>query len=230
VPLAASGGRDAGQGLDDVPDAEVDAAGAQKKTLHASERDTPRVRALRGHFKKRVAAVDPTKLVFVDESGVNTSMTRTRGRAAPGERVTGAVPQGHWKTLTMIGALRLKGIAAAVTVDAATDTDVFGTFVHDALVPALQPGDVVLWDGLAPHKAQRMQREIEQARAKLIMLPPYSPDLSPIEPAWSKVKGHVRDVAPRTAQTLGHAAAEGFASVNAADARGWFKNCGYCVQ
>lgn len=185
---------------------------------------------MRGHFKKRLAVEDPAKLVFVDESGINTSMTRQRGRAPPGERVSGAVPQGHWKTLTMIGALRLEGMAAAVTVDAATDTDVFGAFVRDALVPSLRPGDVVLWDGLAPHKAEGMQREVEQAMAKLISLPPYSPDLSPIEPAWSKVKGHVRDVAPRTAETLGDAAAEGFASISAADARGWFKKCGYCVQ
>jgi transposase len=216
--------------VDDVPGAEGAAAGAQKKTLHASERDTPRVRALRGHFRRRVAAVDPAKLVFVDESGINTSMTRTRGRAVPGERVAGAVPQGHWQTLTMIGALRLEGMAAAVTVDAATDTDVFGTFVHDALVPALRPGDVVLWDGLAPHKARRVREEVERARATLMPLPPYSPDFCPIEPAWSKVKGHVRDVEPRTAEALGQAAADGFAAVTAADARGWFQNCGYCVH
>ena len=188
------------------------------------------MRALRGHWKKRVAAVDPGKLVFVDESGINTSMTRARGRAPPGERVAGAVPRGHWETLTMIGALRLDGVAAAVTVDAATDTDVFGAFVHDALVPALRPGDVVVWDGLAPHKAERARREVERARARLMPLPPYSPDLAPIEPAWSKVKGHVRDVEPRTADELGRAAAEGFASITAADARGWFENCGYCVQ
>jgi transposase len=213
-----------------VPGAEEAAAGAQKKTLHASERDTPRVRALRGQFKKRLAAEDPARLVFVDESGINTAMTRSRGRAEPGKRVSGAVPQGHWTTLTMIGALRLEGMATAVTVDAATDTDVFGAFVREALVPALRPGDVVLWDGLAPHKAQQMQHEVEQAKARLIPLPPYSPDLSPIEPGWSKVKGHVRDVAPRDAQTLGDAAAEGFASISAADARGWFKKCGYCVQ
>ena len=188
------------------------------------------MRALRGHFKKRVAAVDPAKLVFVDESGINTSMTRARGRAIPGERVQGAVPQGHWKTLTMIGAIRISGMAAAVTVNAATDTDVFGAFVHDALVPTLHPGDVVLWDGLAAHKVQQMQQQIEQAQATLIPLPPYSPDLSPIEPAWSKVKGYVRAVAPRTTETLGDAAAEGFASVSAADAHGWFKKCGYCVH
>jgi transposase len=99
------------------------------------------------------------------------------------------------------------------------------------LVPVLHPGDVVLWDGLAPHKAQQMRHQIEQAQARLIPLPPYSPDLSPIEPGWSKVKGHVRDVAPRTAEALdAAAAAEGFANVTAADARGWFKKCGYCVH
>jgi transposase len=166
----------------------------------------------------------------VDESGINTAMTRVRGRAGPGERVAGAVPQGHWKTLTMIGALRLEGVAAGVTIDAATDTDVFGTFVQDALVPVLHPGDVVVWDGLSPHKNPRMREAIEQAKATLMPLPPYSPDLSPIEPCWSKVKGHVRGDEPRTPQALGRAAAEGFARVTAADARGWFKNCGYHVH
>ena len=91
---------------------------------------------MRGHFKKRIAKVDPKKMVFMDESGINTAMTRTHGRGPPGERVPGTVPHGHWKTLTMIGALRLEGVVAAVTVDASTDTDVFGTFVHEALVPA----------------------------------------------------------------------------------------------
>ena len=174
--------------------------------------------------------MDPHKLVFVDESGINTALTRTRGRGPPGERVQGAVPQGHWKTLTMLGALRLGGVAAAVTVDAATDTEVFHGFVHEALVPVLHPGDVVVWDGLSPHKAERVRQEVEQAEAELLPLPPYSPDLSPIEQCWSKVKGHVRDVAPRTPEALGKAAAEGFKSVKTSDARGWFAKCGYCVH
>lgn len=168
--------------------------------------------------------------MFVDESGINTAMTRTRGRAPPGERVHGAVPQGHWQTLTMIGALRLEGFAAAVTVDASTDTDVFDAFVREVLVPALRPGDVVLWDGLKPHKVPRMKEQVESAKATLMPLPPYSPDLSPIEPSWSKVKHGVRSQEPRTPEALGQAAADGFASVTAADARGWFKKCGYCVH
>jgi transposase len=99
-----------------------------------------------------------------------------------------------------------------------------------ALAPALRPGDVVVWDGLGPHKAERVKRELEAVRAELMPLPPYSPDLSPIEPCRAKVKGHVRDVEPRTPDALGRAAAQGFASVTASDARGWFANCGYCVH
>ncbi len=181
--------------------------------------------------------MDPKDLVFVDESGVDTSMTRTRGRGAPGagrgargERVAGAVPQGHWRTLTMLAALRLKGVAAAATVDAATDTDLFDAFVGRALVPALRPGDVVVWDGLAPHKAPAVREAVERARARLMPLPPYSPDFSPIEPCWSKVKQHVRGAEARTAEALGQAAAAGFASVTPADTRGWFANCGYRVH
>jgi transposase len=165
----------------------------------------------------------------VDESGINTSMTRARGRGLPGPRVEGAVPCG-WKTLTMLGAVRLGGVAALATVEAPTDTDVFHAFVHDALVPALRKGDVVVWDGLGPHKAERVKREVAVAKAELMPLPPYSPDLSPIEPCWSKVKGHVRDAEPRTAEAMGRAAADGFASVTESDCRGWFAKCGYCVH
>ena len=174
--------------------------------------------------------MDATKLVFVDESGINTAMTRTRGRAPPGQRVVGAVPQGHWRTLTMLGALRLEGMAAAATVDAATDTDVFDAFVRLGLVPALRAGDVVVWDNLSPHKSGMVQEAVEGARAKLLPLPPYSPDLNPIEPCWSKVKQHVRSAEARTGETLGSAAATGFASVTRADAEGWFAKCGYCVH
>jgi transposase len=202
----------------------------KNKTLHASERDTPRVRALRGHWKKRIRQVDVKKLVFVDESGVNTAMTRTRARASPGERAVGSVPQGHWKTLTMLGALRLDGMTAAATIDAATDTDVFGAFVRHSLVPALRGGDVVVWDNLAPHKAQEVREQIERKQAELIPLPPYSPDLSPIEPCWSKIKQRVRSTEPRTVDALGAVTAKAFAAITPADARGWFAKCGYCVH
>ena len=170
------------------------------------------------------------KFVFVDESGANTSMTRTRGRAPRGERAEGSVPNGHWSTVTMIGALRLEGLAAAATVDAATDGPVFRSFVTDALVPALRRGDVVVWDNLSPHKAAGVAEAVESAGASLMPLPPYSPDFSPIEPMWSKVKQALRTAEARTPQALGEAAASAFASVTASDARGWFAQCGYCVH
>lgn len=157
-------------------------------------------------------------------------MTRMRARAPVGERAAGFVPQGHWKTMTMLGALRLEGVAAAATIEAATDALVFDVFVRECLTPALRAGDVVVWDNLAPHKAQAVRETVEARHARLEPLPPYSPDLSPIEPCWSKVKQHVRSAEPRTPEALGAAAAKAFASVTAADARGWFEHCGYCVH
>jgi transposase len=213
-----------------VPSLAATGTALEKKSLVASERKTPRVRALRGHWKKRIAQVDPARLVFVDESGVNTAMTRSRARAPAGDRATGLVPQGHWKTTTLLGALRLDGIAAAATIDAATDSPVFDAFVRECLVPALRAGDVVVWDNLAPHKAQAVREAVEASHARLEPLPPYSPDLSPIEPCWSKVKQHVRSEEPRTPQAVGIAAAAAFASVTPQDARGWFQHCGYCVH
>ena len=166
----------------------------------------------------------------MDESGANTAMTRPRGRAPRGERVEGSVPNGHWSTLTMIGALRLDGLAAAVTIDAATDGPVFRSFVTDALVPALRRGDVVVWDNLSPHKAAGVAEAVEAAGASLMPLPPYSPDYSPIEPMWSKVKQCLRTAAARTLPALRDAADAAFAAVTAADAGGWFDHCGYCVH
>jgi len=157
-------------------------------------------------------------------------MTRLYGRAPPGERVAGAVPHKGWRTLTMLGALRLDGLAAAFTVDAATDAEVFRGFVLAALVPVLRKGDVVAWDGLSAHGAAGVGPAIEAAGAELRPLPPYSPDLSPIEPMWSKVKQCLRDEAARTVRALRGAAAEAFAAVTAADAHGWFEKCGYCVH
>jgi len=117
-----------------------------------------------------------------------------------------------------------------VTIDAATDADVFGTFVRESLIPVLHSGDVVVWDNLSAHKSIACRAALEQKHAELIPLPPYSPDLSPIEPCWSKVKQHVRSSGARTIETLGQAAAEGFAMVTRHDALGWFNKSGYCVH
>ncbi|MGA2477110.1 MAG: IS630 family transposase [Terriglobia bacterium] len=205
-------------------------AAAQKKSLHASERDTPRVKALREEFRQSVAKVNPRKLVFVDESGANTALTPSRGRAISGERVVGAVPHGHWKVLTMLGALRLEGPVAEATVEAPTDSEVFRTFVRESLAPALRPGDVVVWDNLSPHRAAGVVEAVLARHAAVLPLPPYSPDFSPIEPGWSKVKQAMRRAEARTSERLGEAAGMAFASITSTDTRGWFKKCGYPVH
>ena len=153
--------------------------------------------------------------MFVDESGVTRSMTRRYGRAPKGERVYDAVPLGHWEGTTLIGALALDCVRASFTVDAATDTDIFRVFVEQALVPALRPGDVVVWDNLPAHKAPELKVQIEAVRATLLPLPPYSPDFNPIEQCWSKVKECLRSAQARTTEALQQAIAHAFAAVTA---------------
>jgi len=231
VPRLARRRRRLGATVDHVPrPAASAAAAAQKKSLHASERDTPRVQALRAAWLAEVGSIPPRKLVFVDESGATTAMTRTHGRAPPNERVAGAVPHGHWRVMTILGALRLGGVVAGASIEAATDTEIFRLFVTEALVPALRPGDVVVWDNLGAHRAADLEQAVRSAGARLLPLPPYSPDLSPIEPGWSKVKQHLRSAEARTAEALGTASVDAFGSITSADTRGWFRHCGYAVH
>lgn len=181
---------------------------------------------MRQRWRRAARPIDRDRFVFVDESGANTSMTRTRARAVRGRRAVGAVPNGHWKTLTLLGAVRRKGMLAAATIAAPTDAEVFRTFVRDALVPALRPRDVVVWDNLSAHQASGVIEMIQSAGASVLPLPPYSPDFSPIEPCWSKIKQHLRTAQARTPEALGAAATHAFSTVTPQDARGWFENCG----
>jgi transposase len=181
----------------------------------------------RSVWRDQAVAIDPARLVFVDESGVTRSMTRRYGRAPKGERVPGAVPLGHWAVTTLIGALALDGVRASFTVDAATDADIFQVFVEQVLRPALRPGDVVIWDNLPAHKTPSLKIIIESAQATLLPLPPYSPDFNPIEQCWSKVKEFLRAAEARTTETLEQAITQAFASITPADACGWFQHCGY---
>jgi transposase len=199
----------------------------QKKTLHATERDTVTNQQKRAAWRRQVDEIDPAHLVFIDESGVTRSMTRPYGRAPKGERVYGSVPLAHWEVTTLIGALALDGLRTSFTIDAATDADVFHVFVERALAPTLRPGDVVIWDNLAAHKAPELKAVVESVQATLLPLPPYSPDLNPIEQCWSKVKEFLRAAEARTSEALEQAIAQAFARVTASDARGWFQHCGY---
>ena len=187
------------------------------------------MKALREEFADAVSQVDPAKLVFVDESGATTSLTRTRARSERGMRIEGLVPGGHWKVTTMIGAVRSGGVAVVGSIEAPTDGPTFLAFVRDGLAPALRPGDVVVMDNLGAHKVKGVRETIERAGARLLYLPPYSPDLSPIEPCWSKVKSWLRTIGARTAGALGQAIREAFDRIETSDLRGYFRHCGYVL-
>jgi transposase len=168
-------------------------------------------------------------LVFFDESGAKTNMTRLRGWSPRGERVHDCAPAGHWCTTTMISSIRMDGTTACMTVDGATDTDVFEAFAESVLIPTLKPGDVVVMDNLSPHKAPRTIRLIEQTGVQVLFLPAYSPDLNPIEKMWSKVKEFLRAAKARTEEALWAAIAAALEAVTPQDAIGWFASCGYGI-
>lgn len=167
---------------------------------------------------------------MLDESYATTQFTRLRGRGPRGERVIERVPHGHWKTLTMLGAITVEGVLAAATIDQATNAEVFATFVRDALVPALRPGMVVVMDNLASHKVAGIAELIEGAGCRVEYLPPYSPDLSPIKPVWSKVKQLLRTEEAREVPRLIDAIGEAFARVTPADCYNCFADCGYTLH
>jgi transposase len=199
----------------------------KKKTYHASERDSPRVQEQRREFKEKLAAVDPKRLVFVDETGATTAMNRTYARAPLGERVQASAP-GGWSNVTLISGLRTAGMVAPLALPGSTDRAVFETYVEQVLVPELRVGDVVVWDNLSPHKSAAAVAAIEAAGARLIPLPVYSPDLSPIEEMFSKVKASLRTIAARAVDTVIDAMGEALNAIKKTDILGWFHDrCSY---
>lgn len=154
-------------------------------------------------------------------------MTRLRGRAQRGERVVAKTPHGHWQTTTMIASLRVDGSTACMAIEGATDTEVFHAYVRQVLCPSLRPGDLVIMDNLSPHKNEPTLALIERRGASVLFLPPYSPDLNPIEKMWSKVKAALRSTEARTQCALIEAIAAALARVTPQDAINWFASCGY---
>jgi transposase len=177
----------------------------RKKTLHAAERDSEANRKRREEFLETIQAIAPEKLIFLDESGVTTEMTRQWGRAPRGQRIDEAMPQGHREVLTTLGAMSLRGMDAVMTVPSATDGEVFRAYVGQVLCPKLQPGDVVVMDNLSAHKVSGIREKIEACHAQVLYLPPYSPDLNPIEKAWSKFKQFLRAAKARSKEALDQA-------------------------
>jgi transposase len=166
-------------------------------------------------------------LIFLDESGAKTNLTRLRGRAQRGQRVKASCPAGHWQTLTMISSIRLDGSTACMAMEGATDTETFRAYVREVLIPTLQPGDRIVMDNLSPHKSDQTLALIANAGAEVLFLPAYSPDLNPIEKMWSKIKGLLRGAEARTPAALIAAIGHALAQVTPKDALGWFTSCGY---
>jgi transposase len=197
--------------------------------VSAAERSRPDVAERRAHWAAMLPGLDPDTLVFLDESGARTNLARLRGRCPEGDRLVAPGPHGHWKTYTMLAAVRTAGPCAAALVDGPVDADVFRAYTELVLVPALRPGDVVVMDNLQPHKAAGVRQMIESAGATLLYLPPYSPDYNPIENMWSKVKQLLRSAAARTFEALQRAVWAALDAVTQDDCRGFFAHCGYAA-
>jgi transposase len=197
--------------------------------LRAQEQDRADVAAARAAWREELAKVDPRHLVFLDESGVDTRLTRSCARAAPGQRAVGKVPGGHWERLTVIGALGRDGVVASMSIAAATSGAVFLAFVEQVLVPALRyrPNAIVVMDNLSAHKGEQVRAALEAAKVTYRYLPSYSPDLNPIEACWSKLKGWLRTKAARSLEALEAELGPALAAITAQDAQGWFRFCGY---
>jgi len=176
----------------------------------------------RAHWHEQLAAEGVAARVFVDESGANTKMTRLRGRALGGQRLLARIPQGHSQTSTLISGLRLQGPCAPWLFDGPMNGEMFVAWVRQGLAPTLRPGDVVILDNLSTHKIRGVRETLEAAGARLLYLPPYSPDFNPIEPMWSKIKQILRSHDPRREADLLWAAKTAFQSISAADCSGFF--------
>jgi transposase len=202
----------------------------QKRVPRAAEPDGPEVQERRREFREELAGIGPRRLVFVDECGANTAMTRTYGRAPAGQRVYADTP-GRWDSITLTCGMRLRGAMAASAFPGATATALFADDVAEVLVPGLRPGDVVAWDNVKPHQSEEAVEAVEAAGARVVPLPPYSPDLTPIEEMVSKVKDVVRSVAARTTGAVYAAFASGLHEVTLEDIAGWFGDrAAYAMQ
>ena len=196
---------------------------SEKKSLHSQERDTEANRQRRAEFIEKIRTTPPEQLIYLDESGVSTQMTRLYARCAGGQRIHESTPDGRWKILTILGAISSRGMIATMTIEAATDREIFLAYLDEVLCPQLRAGDVVVMDNLSSHKVNGVRERIEAAGAQLLYLPPYSPDLNPIEKAWSKLKQLLRSAKARTKEALDKAITELLPQISTDNAQAWFR-------
>ena len=198
-----------------------------KKTLRAAEQERPDVARARRRWMREQGMLDPARLVFIDETSTSTNMVRLRGRCRRGERLIGRVPQGHWKTITFVAGLRHDKMVAPFVVDGPMTRATFLTYLERCLRPTLKRGDIVIIDNLPAHKGVAVEKTIEAARARLLYLPKYSPDLNPIEQAFSKLKALLRKAAERTIPRLCRRIGKLLAAFSARECTNYFAHAGY---
>ena len=199
----------------------------QKKTLIAAEQDRPDIARRRGQWTAYQNRIDPSRLVFIDETWTKTNMAPLRGWAPRGQRLKAKVPHGHWQTMTFLAALRHDRIEAPWLLDGPINGECFRLYVEKVLVPTLRPGDIVIMDNLGSHKGKAIRRAIRAAGARLFFLPKYSPDLNPIEQVFAKLKHWLRKAAKRTTEAVCDAIAHILESVTSEECSNYFANAGY---
>jgi transposase len=197
----------------------------KKKTLGAAERDE----AVRAIFREVIAQLNANDVVVVDESGTRIGMVPRYARSLRGLRAYDQVIRNYGQNITLLASMNLNGIQAAMTVEGAADEAVFEAFIEKVLLPTLRPGQIVILDNLSIHKSARVEQFVTQAGCQLLFLPAYSPDFSPIEEAFSKLKTFIRRYRCKTIPTLMKAIEQGFKSISQTDARGWFAHAGFSV-
>jgi len=203
---------------------------ASKKTLFATEQDRPDVARRRARWQAYQHRLDPARLVFIDETWAKTNMTPLRGWAPRGRKLVAKAPQGRWRTLTFLAALRADRIEAPCVIDGPIDGESFLAYVEQILVPTLKPGDVVIMDNLGSHKRQAIRRVIRAAGARLFFLPPYSPDLNPIEQVFAKLKLLLRKAARRTIEATWRQIGTLLSAFSPHECANYFRNSGYASK
>ncbi len=202
----------------------------EKKTLHATQAETERVQHLRVDYWQKIRDINPEDLIFLDETGMNLTLTRIYARSIEAARAYGSKFYSRGKNITLIGAIARKGFLTPMTVNGSTNGDVFRVFIEQLLVPCLWPGAVVVMDNLTAHKVKGISEIIEAAGASVVYLSPYSPEFNPIENCWSKLKEYLRSYAARTRESLEVAIANAIDLVTLEDIRNWFAHCCYCTS
>ena len=199
----------------------------QKKTLFALEQARADIARRRQRWRGWQASLDPRKLVFIDETWIKTNMAPLRGWGPRGQRLRGFAPHGHWRTLTFLGALRLDRLAAPCVFDGPINGQCFRAYVEQLLVPVLEPGDIVIMDNLGSHKSAAIRQMIHAAGARLWYLPPYSPDLNPIEQAFAKIKHWMRSAQKRTVEETWRHVGHLVETIQSEECANYFNNAGY---